>query len=344
MKKTIRLFLIAGLSLLALSCQKADKNSGEIRFSASAEPSTKTVYGDYNTDFSHQDINWVQGDQIYIWSNYATVRTDPNRHYFTYNLVDIDGRFAKLSGTDGLVYSEEHQGETDYNFKAIYPATGVTSNINNDNQGTLTMTIPQNQGGVSGQVDGDGNITFPADMSYAYMRAEADGCPWKPFGNTDQTINLKFYPFFTAFEISVTAQEGVENMSLRKVSMDGRIVSTKWDGLTGNIHISVPSFYAGDYTNVKPAIYTFPEAVPLVPGKFVTFTIIALPDKYNSVDIYFELGDGQIRQANLSSTTFAAMKKHRLYGLAVPGGFKIFSSRTNLEIDPLEPVNDQIDS
>ena len=79
MKKTIRLFLIAGLALLALSCQKADKNSGqEIRFTVSAEPQTKTAYGPYDTtdpsSATQQEIHWAEGDQVIIYGERAAKR------------------------------------------------------------------------------------------------------------------------------------------------------------------------------------------------------------------------------------------------------------------------------
>ena len=390
MKKTIRLFLIAGLALLAFSCQKADKYSGqEIRFTASAEPQTKTAYGPYNaTDpnqATQQEIHWVEGDQIVIISDNAVKRYNANQHYSVYDIVDIDPNSlnkAKLdnpaSDPNGLVYDEDKMGDSDYNFMAIYPASAeVVNNIASvftyagDTPGPIPedsymFKIPGNQSMPVDEeliVDGTGNVTIPADMSLAYMMAEAEKRPWMAYHDYTGTINLQFYPVFTAFEVILTAAPVFEGESITLTSVDFIYGETIIEGGTdakGNGQEEKKE-WAGKVTfyekfkDYEPLVYTFPQGTAVEAGKTLTFTAFALPlndnikgNSYNHLTLKFNLADGQVRTATLtnkddaSPISFAPRKKHRLYVLAVPGGFKMFATEAELQVEILNQQDHDI--
>ena len=380
MKKTIRLFLIAGLALLAFSCQKADKYSGqEIRFTASAEPQTKTAYGPYNADdpnsATQQAIHWEEGDQIVIVSDKAVKRYNANQHYSVYDIVDINPNSpnkAKLdnpsSDPNGLVYDENYTGEEDYGFMAIYPATsevinGVSQMLDgNIGPDSYIISIPGNQSrpeGKSNIVDGN-HVTIPTDMSYAYMLAEATGKPWMAYHDYTETINLQFYPAFTAFEITLTAAPAFDGEKIPLTSVEllhhvdlhyppenepvSTVVEQGWAGK----HLLINDSYS-----YERLIYTFPSETYLEAGKTLTFTVIALPISptkrdYNDLKLVFTLGDGQVRTAIPYDSSgydlfFDPRMKHRLYGLAVPGGFKMFATEAELLVEAHQESEDIIE-
>ena len=81
MKKTMTYLLLLAGTLLLAGCQKEGGISGgkgEIRFSASARPDTKTAYGAYDAtdpkNATWQSIDWVEGDEIRIYSDKAVRR------------------------------------------------------------------------------------------------------------------------------------------------------------------------------------------------------------------------------------------------------------------------------
>ena len=379
MKKTIRLFLIAGLALLVFSCQKADKYSGqEIRFTASAEPQTKTAYGPYDTtdpnQATQQAIHWVEGDQILIYSDYAVKRYNPNQHYSVYDVVDINSSSpnkAKLdnpaSDPNGLVYVEDKMGDSDYNFMAIYPATSEVINgvsqMLDDNIGpdSYIFSIPGNQtrpAGKSNIVDGN-NVTIPTDMSYAFMVAEAAGKPWMAYHDYTETINLQFYPAFTAFEFTLTAAPAFDGERIPLTSVELlHLVDLHYPPENAPVSTIVEQGWAGkqlllnNSLSYERLIYTFPAETYLEAGKTLTFTVIALPISntkrdYNNLKLIFTLGDGQVRTAIPSDNSghdlyFEPRMKHRLYGLAVPGGFKMFTTEQELLVEAHRAVDETI--
>ena len=378
--KAFKLLLIAGLALLALSCQKTEKTGGqEIRFSASATPQTKTAYGDYDNpgNPSKQDINWIEGDQILIVSDKAVKRYDANQHYSVYDIVDIDPSSlnkAKLdnpaSDPNGLTYVE---GEETYNFVAFYPPTQELTAYFSAFPSTdpLKITIPANQApkeaAVADQTTGD--VTLPADMSLAYMVAGAGSKPWMAYHDYTETINLPFYPAFTAFEITLRAvgvtgtkagETRIPVTSVKIYAQDDQSQTSEEYRATpilgsGNLagkftpEISftggAPTFETSDY---EPLVYTFPEGTNLLAATNLTFTVFALPKTYNGLTMEITLGDGQIRTATLTNKSdgspieFEACKKNRLYVLAVPNGFKMFTTEEELHVAELQEQTSDI--
>ena len=395
MKKTNRLFLIAGLALLVLSCQKAEKYNGqEIRFTVSAEPSTKTVYGPYNNadpnSATQQEIHWVERDQIVIVSDKAVKRYNANQHYSVYDIVDINTdspNKAKLenpaSDPNGLVYDENYQGDSDYSFMAIYPAsTEVVSNIASvftfagDTpeipEDFYLFKIPGSQSMPVNKeiiIDDSGNVTIPADMSLAYMMAETTKKPWMAYHDYTPTITLQFFPAFTAFEVILTAAPAFEGESIALTSVDfiygENIETTPSGGTDAKGHgQDEKKEWAGKVTydgfrDYEPLVYTFPAGTAVEAGKTLTFTAFALPlrndikdntgNPHNHLTLKFTLADGQVRTATLTNResglpiSFDPYKKHRLYVLAVPGGFKMFATEAELLVEAHQESEDIIE-
>ena len=100
--------------------------------------------------------------------------------------------------------------------------------------------------------------------------------------------------------------------------------------------------------------YTFPNGTTITDQKGLVFTVFALPKTFNGMALEFHLSDGQIRTATLYQTvlqdnvatpqpiTFAACKKHRLYVVAVPSHFSMFTTEEKLFVaehqDSEEPI------
>ena len=323
--KAIKLFLLAGVTLLALSsCQKVEKLGGQaIRFSASSV-GTKTAYDETTPG----QINWVNGDPVRVWSDYATLRYDASVKNYDYVIADASGNEATLSnqeGSNGLVYVD---GVDEYQFWAVSPADAVAAP---PTAGKAEYTIKADQ---SGESITDGVI--PADMSQAVLLASATG-PWREYGNTEKTYQLKFQPAFTAFEITLkgaSAMAGDEVITLAKVEL------VSGDGLAGDVTATFGTDGLTFAATVKPLTFTFPEETTLTKGTTVKFTVFAVPLEGTGLKLKFYLGDGQVRTATLlkgsgdAATDFpiVACQKHLLYGLAMPNDFKMFASKAELEV------------
>lgn len=325
--KAIKLFLIAGVSLLALgSCQKDEKVGGQaIRFSASAI-GTKTAYD----ETSPGQINWIEGEQVRVWSDEATQRYDASKKFYDYVVSEPSGKEAKLANQEngnGLVYVD---GVDSYNFWAVSPASAVSSPA----AGKAGYTIKAAQ---TGESIADGVI--PADMTQAVLLASATG-PWKPYANTDKTVKLAFQPAFTAFEVTMEGASIPEGEKIDIVS----VALVSGEGLAGDV---VATFGAdGISYEATPAALTFafPEGTSLTNGSTVTFTVFALPLAGTGLQLQFTLGDGQVRTATLMKGEepfpIVACQKHRLYGLAMPSDFKMFALDDNVDVADTQQEED----
>ena len=333
--KAIKLFLLAGVTLLALSsCQKVEKLGGQaIRFSASSV-GTKTAYDETEPG----QINWVNDELVRVWSDKATLRYDASVKYYDYVIADANGKEAMLNnqeGSNGLVYVDD-QG--DYQFWAVSPADAVAAP---PTAGKAEYTIKADQ---SGESITDGVI--PADMSQAVLLASATG-PWMEYGNTEKTYQLKFQPAFTAFEITL---KGASAMGLEEVIELTKVELVSGDGLAGDVTATFGTDGLNFAAEVTPLTFTFPEGTTLTQGTTVKFTVFAVPLDGEGLKLKFTLGDGQVRTATLfkgsgdAATDFpiVACQKHLLYGLAMPNDFKMFASEAALKVADAATVDSNL--
>ncbi len=378
MKKTMTyLLLLAGILLLA-GCQKENGISGgkgEIRFLASARPDTKTAYGAYDTedpkDAIWQSIDWVEGDEIRIYSDNAVRRVgfesgaaaDALYHWADYSVTNVTAGTANTAEGWSTAELENRNDDgngagndlmwTDANsakFYAIYPKNRLASGIPEDEgtvanppaaednpydyallgvSGKFPLLMPETQG-----FSEKGNIS-----SYGYMTAFGQAS--RPVSDDPTTIKLEFYPDFTAFEIMVkSAGDPIGLKSFELISGDK----------------SLAGEYTIDYSSGTKT-YSFPTSggktiTVNLSGKsagedYLTFTVLALPQEYSNLSVRFTTSQDVQRTLALKyadpetgapgpNVTFAAGKKHRILGLALPNGELLISVGTAPwdEVDP----------
>ena len=351
MKSICRMILLsAGIVLSLAGCQKGN-TPGEatgkaVKFSAtSGSIDTRTVFtGDGATSSStdefgrkilaHERINWVPGDdKVMIASDYAKVPGTSTR-YATYTVFEIDEQGDKCYATleekdaDELFFDED---QNSYKFWGVYPA-GVAMGrmLQDDHQ--VEYKIGQNQATFGTPVTKNYTIndkavtltTLAPDMSKNAVQLAA------AVNQTPEKVELEFYPGFTAYEFTLNARD--TEVSLQKVvlttaegkSLAGSVKATIQGG--GNSTYSDFEYYADG-----KLIYTFPENTIISPTKYLTFTVIALPEKAEGLNLEFYMGDGTITKAKLKKKAtgepieFDGCKKHCLRGIAVPGGWKFLT-------------------
>ena len=350
MKSICRMVLLAaGIVLSLAGCQKSN-TPGEltgkaVKFNATTGSiMTRTSFtGDGTStgtdDFgrkilSHERINWEIGDQIMIASDYATVLNSTTK-YATYKVATMtengDKSYATLyekAGTEELFFNDEH---AKYKFWGIYPASAGTGTSLVNAQASYTIDASQAPVGTPKTTNHTINnkavtlTTLAPDMTKAVMLAAAED-------QNSESVELDFYPSFTAFEITLCTKDN--SMMLKKV-----VISRSDDkGMTGAVEAQIAtggnSSYTLTYNSDKAITYNFPgdNGVEISPTKYVSFTVLAVPEDIQGLNLEFHMGDGSITKATLKTKatdtaaagpiTFAGCKKHCLRGIAVPGGWK----------------------
>ena len=360
---------IAGLIVLS-GCQKElFSRKGEIhnvKFGAKTHSflGTRTEYGAYNnTDpnlATHQDINWVTGDQIRVYSPTAACRIglespDAPKYYWadysvTPNSDKTTGTITNVGNTsDGAAYNPEAgvsasgnglawvsgQEDTKHTFYAIYPSPGTNEVSGNGLAGC--------SGKFNLSIEGPTQL-FTPDARHAakYMTAVAKPNP----ASMSDNVELDFYPAFTAFEISLRSADAavpVESFELK---------STGSTALTGNFMVDYTNYstttqlptYTCTGTGKSITVSLRDKTIPAkndTSSEDLTFCILALPQDLTDLSIVITTAAGKSRtlKLNYSDTNsdpakrgqpinFTARAKHRIYGL----GFKE-GSEWMLEID-----------
>lgn len=337
MKKTIVItLLLAGLTLAG--CQKGDsvKYGNPVRFTASSElASTRTAYsGAVNGGIER--IDWKEGELLRIWSDYAVNRYSDAK-YSDYQIVNPQGSgtattsTASLSnrpGENGLVYTDA----TTYKFWGVSPVINGTPTA-----GQASYTIPAAQGDANATATtADKVTTVPADMNNAYLLAAYENA------KENEKITMNFYPGFTAFELTLTADKEFDGeMTIQKVELiseggvAGSVVATLKPGTTTNTVYSVAhTIGAHTYacTSAGSATFTLPTGTKVDKSSSVTFTVFALPQNIVGLKlkIYVGIDDettsftGTLKKDG-NPITFGMCEKHRIKGVAIPGNlWKIY--------------------
>ena len=298
-------------------------------------------------------------DALYHWADYSvtdvTAGTANNEDgWSTATLVNMsnDGNYTQedVGENDhpgnGLMWPDANEAK----FYAIYPRLRLLSGVPDD-EGTVSnppaaMDDPYHYAllGVSGKFP----LLMPETQgfsekgnldSYGYMTAF--GKASRPASDAKTNVKLEFYPDFTAFEIKVkSAGDPIGLKSFELISGDK----------------SLAGEYTVDYSSGTKT-YTFPTSggktisVNLT-GKsagedYLTFTVLALPQEYSNLSVRFTTSQDVQRTLALkyadpetgtpgSNVTFAAGKKHRILGLALPNGELLISVGTAPwdEVDP----------
>ena len=208
--------------------------------SLSSDINSRTIYG--NRDENGVAVNWVKGDEIAIFCketsqpanhlvNYK-ITPDENTPYQASEVMKADPNAAGLQWGDADIH----------NFYAFYPASAVHGTDADDQQGTITATIPVNQKPVGWRegnivsldpdVDGKPTIFALPDMNYAYMYA------YNPVSkNTVQQgsgkVNLQFHNLVTVLDITIP---GPASDEVQVTDVTVRAVEGKNPILTGDFN------------------------------------------------------------------------------------------------------------
>ena len=345
MRHSISMILLsAGVVLSLVGCQK-DPNgrfSGKaVRFSASsASAETRTAFsGDGTQDGDKKDefgrkiltwerIDWKVGDKVMIASDNAKVLNSTKKNA-TYTVETVtpngnisDARVEEMAGDQELFFT----GADSYTFWGIYPASAGDGTTLESGKANFAFSDPA-KSSVENTITKNGKTltVIKSDMTKAVMLAAEENVK-------TETVDLKFYPAFTAFEFTLASRDDAE-LPIKTLVLS----SSENSPLTGSVVATIKSGEEGgkgksEYTITSSSggklTYTFPDNTVVSSTKYVTFTVFVLPHQINGLTMEFHMGaDGSNVQKgtlkyNGNDINFAGCKKHCLRGIAVKTGWE----------------------
>lgn len=350
MRNTVKAFLLAAGVLLSLTgCQKGSfgKVGQEVRFGAvSGQPETRTSYSNSNegetTDWER--IDWKQGDIFRVYSSVAARSNGSHFSDYYVNSATAVGQISKArienNEAGGLVWGE---GVND--FYALFPYNGFTVT---DNAGKVTAAkaaIPATQA-LTKADDGE----YYPDMNKAYMLAVAKA-------EAKSTVELNFYPYFTAFEFEVCSDKTMDITGFKMISND-KVEGFAATPLSGEFTATPAEtkWTVGNAPEIsdenRSVTATFaPIKLTLATGETKTntvhFTVFAAPRDLTSITVEFTVEVGGAKETrslflsyaegNKQDETagtpieFAACKKHYFKGMLVPGSLWKYTFNPTLD-------------
>lgn len=339
MKNICKIVLLsAGILLSLTGCQKGNDNDGAsgnfVQFGAvSGAPGTRTAFSGALSN-GWERIDWIEGDQVMIWSDNAVNRDGRSGKSAVYDIdkssITPGGEnnkesHAKIhrSGEDGLRFLTE---DSDYQFWGIYPADAISAA---PTAGELSFSIPASQAA--------GDMNNGVMLAYTYIPKE-------------QHVDLRFSPAYTAFSISVAAEVAMEITGFSVTSIErtngdntfgpsvlnGTVAAKVQDGAWT---YTVPA--ASDDNTSLSVTFDNPLKLTLEEGASktneVSFVFFAVPADITSLAFEFKVkvnGNEETRKVSISyakddtaatpafakgdPVSFAAMKKHNIKGLVLP--------------------------
>lgn len=357
---SIASIILGGIILLA-GCQKdgtTSKAGSLVKFTAGLKPAaTRTTYsGEIVNKFER--INWEEGEKIVVWSDNAVDRYNTSANYASYaisspkasgvnstaSLGNIKGENGE--GGNGLVWVD---GVETYKFWGSSPAISGTPV-----PGKASFTIPaeQQMAGTTVPAAVENVTTLPVDMSNAWLLAAVEDA------EAGKEVSLDFYPAFTAFELTLTADSDYDgDITIKKVELisktglAGSVEATLAPGTRTNTVGEVAHTIGASTYDCTPATgnltYTLPADTKVNKTSSVTFTVFALPQNVVGLKLRFHVtidGEETTFTGTLSKggepITFGACEKHRIKGVAVPGNrWKIYYAPDILDVDQWEEVD-----
>lgn len=327
--------LSAGVILSLTGCQKGNENDGNqasgkfVEFGAIAGvPGTRTAFSGTLID-GWERINWVEGDQLLIWSDHAVNRANQPGRSAIYDLINIEpnGKESRAkihrSGEDGLVFLEDEN--TPYQFWGIYPADAISAA---PAAGELSYTIRATQTA--------GDMKNGVQLAYASIAKQ-------------QHVDLHFKPAFTAFSITVAAEVAMKINGFTMTSVErkngtntfgpsvlnGPVAAKVQDGddvWTYTVPAASESNTSISTTFATPLDLAFENEGDTKTNE-VTFVLFAVPADITSLTLMFDVTVGdkaETRKVSISyakdgngfakgdPVSFAGMKKHNIKGLVLP--------------------------
>lgn len=356
MNKHLWVLLSAGLVLSLTGCEKEPSNNlgdpQEVRFSAGIEnaPKTKTAYSGEGTgeagNLSWERINWVEGDPLLIWSDYAYAKnqetTKRSAHYAVGKPEKVDKKTAPYPNQSwsiindyvdmGLLFDDAHKDA--YSFWSIYPAVaaieepaGGTGADANKVQFAIENAQQKHGDIVTKTEDGIQKDSLLPDMMKAVMLAAAEGIEY------NGEVEFKYYPAFTAFEFTLSSLEG--EMGLSKIALSsnsdlaGTVLATVKSETRTNTGVGNDigaSTYEYSSTS-KEIVFTFPENTVISENHYLVFTVFALPQDIQRLKLSFygedlntPISEGTLKYQG-EDITFGACQKHCIRGIKIPSGW-----------------------
>lgn len=350
MRNTVKAFLLAAGVLLSLTgCQKGSfgKVGQEVRFGAvTGQPETRTSYSNSNEHETATDkwerIDWKQGDIFRVYSSVAA-KLNGNHYsdYYVKNGRTSNGKISEASiennEAGGLVWGE---GEND--FYALFPYDGFAVADNTGAVTSVTAEIPATQALTKAE-DGE----YYPDMNKAYMLAIAKAEP-------KSTVELNFYPYFTAFEFEVCSDKDMKIKGFKMSSSDKvkGFAATPLSGeFTAAPYLTDKTWTVDDAPAIsddnRSVTATFaPIELTLATGETKTntvhFTVFAAPRDLTSITVEFTVEvDGETKTRSLFLSYAEGNKQGKTAGTPIEFAarmkhyFKGFFIRDNYDADGL---------
>ncbi len=346
MRNTVKAFLLAAGVLLSLTgCQKGSfgKVGQEVRFGAvTGQPQTRTSYSNSNESGTTgwERIDWKQGDIFRVYSSVAAKLN--GNHYSDYYVVNgrtsSNGKISEASiennEAGGLVW-----GEGTNDFYALYPYNAFEVTEETDVPGKVSAAkaaIPATQALTKAE-DGE----YYPDMNKAYMLAIAKAEP-------KSTVELNFYPYFTAFEFEVCSDKTMDITGFKMISNDkvegfaATPLSGEFTATPAETKWTVGNAPEISDENRSVTANFAPIKLTLDTGETKTntvhFTVFAAPRDLTSITLEFTVEvdgveetrslfvsyakDGTTSEgtayAKGDPVTFKALKKHNIKGIVLP--------------------------
>jgi len=251
MKKSIFYIGITWIAMLCSCSEEIDNGTAknpvqegeEILFgsSLSDEAESRTVYG--SRDKNGVAVHWVDGDEIAI---FCKETSQPANHLVNYKITPNEKDPTKASevmkvdpNAAGLQWGKDEL----HHFYAFYPASAVHGAESDDQQGTITASIPVNQqpagwrtGPIVSQdesVNGRTTTFALPNMDYAYMYAY-NAVDRNTVESGSGTIWLQFHNLVTVLDITIPAPEDGSDVIVTDVTV--RAVDGSNTVLTGDFN------------------------------------------------------------------------------------------------------------
>ena len=204
------------------------KTGDEILFgsSLSNDVNTKTVYG--NRDKEGVAVNWVDGDEIAI---FCKETSQPANHLVNYKITpdaNTPNKASKVMKVNPKAAGLQWGSDDLHHFYAFYPASAVHGADSDDQQGTISASIPVNQqpagwrtGPIESQdqtVNGKTTTFALPNMDYAYMYAY-NAVDRNTVESGSGTIWLQFHNLVTVLDITIPAPEDGSSIVVTDVTV-----------------------------------------------------------------------------------------------------------------------------
>lgn len=326
--------------------------------SLSDEVESRTVYGD--RDENGVAVHWVEGDEIAI---FCKETSQPANHLVNYKIKPNAGDPSKASevmkvdpNAAGLQWGKDEL----HHFYAFYPASAVKGAESDDQQGTITASIPVNQqpagwrtGPIVSQdesVNGRTTTFALPNMKYAYMYAY-NAVDRNTVESGSGTIWLQFHNLVTVLDITIPAPADGSTVTVTDVTV--RAVDGSNTVLTGafNCYIreagetTTPACEpVGDMGQVRNVVNI--PCFDQKTGKFITLgddedflnvKAYIIPDNVNdaiqprTLQISVSTLNGEEKKRTLHQASIVPHKVNRvLLPAVVPGGTNYWMS----DLDP----------